>query len=425
VFSYDDPSTTNVTVVGASSQIVDIPVLIGYFGAWANYQLIEQLAATIDAGASPTVVAGGSGNLDATTAPTTPSDGGLTEEVVSTSGAFTTSAGTDFLTDYATGAVTITGSPFLNVIAGTGGLTFYGASSGNVTVAVGGGNNLIALSAGSTYDVALPGSGPEVFESTILYGTSDGAFGQDTVFAAGSGTVDAGTGGKGLFFVGQYAGTQNLLEANGAQDTIVAGAGAVTIAGGYTDTIYLGTGSDIVTNAQLLSEIVGGTVAATQTLFGVGDSTVFGNADTIIFIASPGDGPSLASTITGGVRDTIFGADSANLTFTGGSTQTLLVAGAGNETLNGASSSAPEYFIAGTGNATLNLGSGMDTVAVLNGQAGGTDVITGFTSVDTLAISGYGTATPTVTASGGNTVFALSDGTRITLLGYVNGTRAS
>jgi hypothetical protein len=170
-----------------------------------------------------------------------------------------------------------------------------------------------------------------------------------------------------------------------------------------------------------LSDIVGGTVAATQKLFGVGYSTVFGNANTIIFIAAPNYGP---STIVGGVRDTIFGADTENLTFTGGTTQTLLVAGAGNETLNGASSSAPEYFIAGTGNATLNLGSGMDTVAVFNGQAGGMDVITGFTSVDTLATSGYGSATPTVTASGGNTLVALSDGTTITLVNYVNSTKS-
>ena len=385
----------NVTVVGASGAIVTVP-----FTGSANYVLASQLAAIINGAASPSVVPGGSGNLNATNYPTVPTGGGLTEEVVSVSGAVVpASSGTNFLTDIAAGAVTVAGSPFLNVIAGTGGLTFLGAASGNTSIAAGGGTNLIQLPNGSSYFVAL-GSGT------------------DTVDANGTGTVDAsGGGGPNLIFTSQYSNNQNVVFSAGTGDTIVAGAGATTIGeSGSNATIFLGTGPDLVALGGSGDTVSGATVAGAQTVFGGANSVIFGNANTLTFVAGAGD----ADTISGGVKDTIFGSTGSNVSWEGGSTAATLSAGAGNETLNGSNSTQADVYIGSSGATTISLGSGADTLQFFNGKAGGTDFVTGFTSNDTLSDIGYGGAAPTVTTSGGSTVVSLSDGTKITLSNFTS-----
>jgi hypothetical protein len=266
----------NVTVVGASGAIVTVP-----FTGSANYALAQQLAAIINA-AAPFSITGGTGNLNATNYPTTPTGGGLTEEVITVSGAVTTGAGVNFLTDAAAGAVTVQGSPFVNMLAGTGGLTFYGASSGNTNIAAGGGNNLISLPNGSSYHVAM---GP----------------GSDTVYADGNGVVDAsGGGGANLIFSSPSAANSNLIFSAGTGDTIIAGAGATTIGD----------------NNTISGSAVSGTSA---TIFGGSNDLILGQAESITYIASVGG----AASISGGGNDAIVGAVDSSLTLNGMGADTI------------------------------------------------------------------------------------------------------
>jgi hypothetical protein len=381
----------NVTVVGASGAIVTVP-----FTGSANYALAQHLAALINTAAPASLYAGGTGTLNATNAPATPSGGGLNEEVTTVGGALSTAIGTNFLTDGAAGAVTVQGTPFLNVLAGTGGLTFFGASDGNASIAVGGGDNLIALPTGSEYYVAL------------------GA-GSDTVIAAGDGEVDGSAGGgANLFFVSPRAGTHNEVFSAGTADTIVAGAGQATIGeSGRDATIYLGSGSAVVADGGTADTVIGGPGAGLATLFGGSGEMVWGNAKTLTFIA----GVNAAETVAGGVADTIFGSAGSDVTYLSGPTGATLSAGTGNETLNAAGSTQADELVGGSGAATFTLGTGADTVAFFNGKAGGTDVVSGFTSKDILVDSGY-SAAPTVTAAGSNTMVTLGDGTKVTLMNF-------
>jgi serralysin len=387
----------NVTVVGASGAIVTVP-----FTGSANYALAQQLANIINAASTIgiTGTGGGSGLLNAFNSGTAPTAGGVIEEVITVGGTVTTPAGTNFLTNASTGAVTVQASPFLNVISGTGGLTFFGAAGGLSSIAAGGGSNYIALPDGSSYYVAI-GGGP------------------NTVDAIGSGTVDASAGSKNTIFVSQFAGTSNAVFSAGTGDTIVAGAGVATIGEtGSGATIFLGTGQDLVADGGTNDTIVGGTVASAQTIFGGAGEVVFGNADTLTFVA----GVNTASTIVGGTKDTIFGSSGSSVTWIAGTSNATLVAGAGNETLNASGSTQSDFIQGGSGATTISLGSGADTLAFFDGKAGGTDVVSGFTSSDTLADIGYGGASPTVTTSGGSTIISLSDGTKITLSNFTSST---
>ncbi|TLU72975.1 hypothetical protein [Lichenicoccus roseus] len=73
-----------------------------------------------------------------------------------------------------------------------------------------------------------------------------------------------------------------------------------------------------------------------------------------------------------------------------------------------------------SGTAAVFGGAGVDLYDVVDGDAGGHDVISGFkTGTDTIALYGYA-APATVTVAGGNTVLGLSDGTSITLAGITH-----
>jgi hypothetical protein len=382
----------NVTVVGATGAIVTVP-----FTGSANYALAQHLAALINTAAPASLYAGGTGTLNATNAPATPSGSGVTEEVTSIGGALSVAPGTNFLTDNAAGAVTVQGTPFLNVLAGTGGLTFFGASAGNGSIAVGGGDNVISLPNGSQYYAAL--------------GT-----GSDTVFAGGNGTVDASAGGgSNLIFVSPIANTHNVVYSAGTRDTIIAGAGHATIGeSGSGATIYLGSGSAVVADGGTADTVIGGPGTGVATLFGGSGEMVWGDGKTLDFIA----GVNNASTVAGGVADTVFGAAGSDVTYLSGPTGATLSAGAGNETLNAAGSTQNDMLVGGSGTTTFTVGTGADTVAFFDGRAGGTDIVSGFTSKDTLLDSGYGAAAPTVSASGGNTMVTLGDGTKVTLTDF-------
>ena len=297
------------------------------------------------------------------------------------------------------GPFTITGGGSLFI--GDQNTTYWGKpAAGTVSIAAGDGNDLISLPIGTTYDVALGN-------------------GNDTVNANGSGTVDGGFG-KTLFWVGGTPGEaggssdSNVINSYGANDTIVAGAGAVTInAFGANTSIYGGTGS---------LEYIGNTPGA---------PTVFGGSGT----------------------ETLFGSSGQDITYFTGAESTpgadILAAGAGNETLNAGGAtvgvqlaagvgyvdmiggSGNDVFFGGSGLATMTGNGGDDifnfaSASEFGGQHGGTNIITDFnTTNDVFSTIGYGanaaqSALAGATVAGGDTTVKLSDGTTIEFLGITN-----
>ncbi len=290
-----------------------------------------------------------------------------------------------------TGPITISGGGSL--FAGNQSLTYYGMpASGTVSIAVGDGNDLIALPHGTSYSVGLGN-------------------GNDTVYANGSGTVTGGSGDN-LFFA-DSAGGVNEINSYGSNDTIVAGAGSVSVnTGGANPLIFGGSGS---------LQYIGGAP---------GNPTIFGGAGT----------------------ETLFGGSGQNITYFAGTDTVpgsdILAAGAGNETLNagGASngvalaagigtvdmigSSGNDVFFGGSGVATMTGNGGADIFQFASanepgGQHGGTNIITDFTSSDSFNTIGYGAnaaqdALAAATLTGGNTMVKLSDNTTITFLKVTN-----
>jgi len=108
-------------------------------------------------------------------------------------------------------------------------------------------------------------------------------------------------------------------------------------------------------------------------------------------------------------------SNSNNLIYAGADStgHNVLDAGHGNDTL-----------VAGTGADTLGGGSGSDLFVFIAGHAGGTDVISGFTSQDLVELAGSSiVALKTQTnpgVSGVNTTVTLSDNTTIIFLGVTD-----
>lgn len=287
-----------------------------------------------------------------------------------------------------TGSVTVAGGGSL--FAGNTPVTYYGAPAPDpVLIAAGNGNDLISLPPGSLYEVALGN-------------------GNDTVFANGSGTVTGGTGNN-IFFADNVGG-ENVVNSNGNNDTIIAGAGAVTVNSHGADPQITGGSGQLVYCGQ-----------------------------------APGD-----PTITGGTgQETLFAGAGQDLTYLDGSNTTsganIMAAGTGNETLDagGATygvqlaagagsvdmigSKGPDTFYGGAGFATMTGNGGADVFMFGNTatHTGGTDIITDFSSSDLFAVSGYGAnaaqnALNAATVAAGSTTVKLSDNTTITFLDVTN-----
>lgn len=318
-----------------------------------------------------------------------------------------------------TAALTIQAAAGLDVLSGTGGITYYGAPDPNGTggiasVVADGGRNLVAFDAGSNYVAALGG-------------------GADTVFANGSGLVDVGSGTN-LAFV---SGGSNTVFASGASDTIVAGSGAATIgSSGAKATIFTGSGPSFVAASGTADTIVAG--SGLTTIFGGDQSLVFFNNSAFPIFVAPVDG---AATVVGGTNPGIvFGGPGSNVTYFNapGGAQGVLIAGSGSETLNAAGTTigntmysgsgrdlmvggaAADVIVGATGSGALTGGGGRDLFTFIKGGAGGSYVISDFAAgTDGVVLSGYGkpevaTLLAGAVTAAGSTSVALSDGTRIT-----------
>ena len=289
----------------------------------------------------------------------------------------------------------ITVSDGRSLFVGNQQTTYWGLpAAGIVTVVAGGGDDLISQPFGATYDVALGN-------------------GNDTVNANGSGTVTGGAGSS-VFWVGGTAGDANVVDAHGAGDTIVAGAGAATInAFGADPCILCGPGS---------LEYIGGSPGRPTVFGGTGTATLFAGAgQDVTYLTGTQD--------VAGRTLLLAGAGSDTLDAGGAAVGVQLAAGVGTATMLG--SSGDDQFFGGSGVAWMTGNGGHDvfTFAAASepgGQHGGTTNITDFnTADDVFATAGYGaaaaqTALLTASVSGGNTTVRLSDGTTIEFLGVAN-----
>jgi Ca2+-binding RTX toxin-like protein len=401
-----------VTVPGTGGSTITIPTSLP-FEQFIAQQIANALAAAKTAGDLAVTAVGSGGTVPAST------PGSVNELVVTGGGgANNVPAGYSFIVNDNTSADSISGTNTA-ILSGSIGGTFW--VSGNSTVA-GDGTNIIVGQSGGTY----------------LLSTNSG---NDSIFSSGGGTIAGGAGANLLWAADGTDTMANLFVSDGIGDTIVAGAGADTVAAyGSKDLIYGGSGPLVVGSAPN-STISSG--SGPETIFGSSGNAVFANNSSgILFLA--GTGP---STVVGGTNSltTVFGSSGSAVTFANSATPGgILVAGAGNETLNAglsnsnntlsgagtgadslAGGSGNDVFWAGAGPDTLTGGGGSDAFNFVHGSAGGTDVITDFSSNDVVNLIGYGAnaaaqAIANATVSGGSTTIQLSDSTKITFLNVTN-----
>ena len=191
---------------------------------------------------------------------------------------------------------------------------------------------------------------------------------------------------------GGYGVTDRNLYVNGASidGTTVSGASLSLYASG-TQSFTATTSTTYVEGAA------GGTVST------LGNDTVqIGTGDVTISATGP------STTVIGGAGAMAFVAHGGNDVIT-----------AGSGTASVAGSTGTLDFTAGSGAASVWAGAGAAVFTVIDGSAGGTLNIVGWSANDSLHLEGYqGSGVASQTVSGGNTQIVLTDNTRITLQGY-------
>ena len=299
------------------------------------------------------------------------------------------------------GAATVTaGSGTVDMYGGSGPLWFIGGSAASEVTGSSGGERVIGGSGGGSFGGGSTGGNVLVAggSRTTLTGGGDGdrlfgsASGQDVMTAAhgresligggGSTTMTGGTTAGAVIFT---SGNTTVTGGSAGGDTVVGGAGNLVMHM-HDSAVFGGSGATLVT---------GGTSGADSIIGGSGGLTVIGEGSNMV--VAGGSGASSINTGSG-----------ANLIFTGAGTMSL-EEGAGAGTV-----------VLGAGHAQISQSVGAILYEVVNGAAGGVDAISGYRpGTDRIALFGYGAETASVQIIGANSVLALSDGTRITLLGVV------
>ncbi len=349
------------TVIGPAS-VFDL--------AAATVRTQVELAATGAAGTGPLVLGGGTLTLDrgVTVGPITAGfDGGAEIDA----------------TDQTT-----------SVFAGPLGLAYNNGSGHALLVG--------AISPGPEFT----GEGLDVFGGM----TVQGGTGSVTVFGGnGTGLFYGGSAGNNILIGGADLSAYSVGSGYAQQAGVTAYApGPSTLFAGGDNDLLVATGTD---NAQptdpsgSFNTLVAATGSETLTGAGsTGQNLFFGGTGADVIAAGGG-----ASTIVAG---------SGAATISGGAGGTAIFAGSGSDLMLGGTGA--DYVQAGAGNATLFAGAGMDLIGVIDGQAGGSLVVSGFRPAsDRISAQGYAAA-PTVASAGGNTVLGFADDTRITLLGVTS-----
>ena len=265
-----------------------------------------------------------------------------------------------------------------------------------------------------------------------------GHMGAATVFGQGGGLLEGGAGGDNVLVAN--GGATTVLGSTGGNDTLVGAAGTVMIAATPNDLVFAASNGG--------NDTVFGTASGTDTLVG-------GNAGAATLVGSTGN-----DEMWGGTgRDILFGG-SGNETLGGGQGNTTVVAGTGASTLVGGSgdqefvgaTSGHATIFSGVGNTTLfsggealtavlqNSGQAIDSIVlqsgdatiwgasgtnagtdvydVINGTAGGQNMIFGFKpGQDVVNLYGYSAGAAHIVANSGGTAMTLPDGTAIAFVG--------
>ena len=189
------------------------------------------------------------------------------------------------------------------------------------------------------------------------------------------------------------------------------------------DTVLAGSGDDTVFAGRLAASVSGGSgrlafqggAGASMVTGGSGSATISGGAGGGSYAGGAAGGSLLSA---GGGNTTLIGAGGNDKLFAGSGDTTMLASSAGFDTLVGGSGA--DTIILGSGQDAVFAGIGADRLEVMQGDAGGLDVIAGFkVGTDSIDLSGY-PAPPRIVIAGGNTTVDLSDGTAITLLGITH-----
>ena len=228
----------------------------------------------------------------------------------------------------------------------------------------------------------------------------------DIDFAIVIGNVTVNSSGNGPIYLAGDSSAQTI-SLGSFGDTVAAGGGTDTVNGGY--------GEDLVYGNQGNDNLFGG--GGRDTLFGGQDQdSLNGGNDNDILYGNMGE-------------DTLIGGGNADLLY-GGQGNDIVYGNLGDDSLNG--NLGNDILFGGQGNDVINGGDGADQIAgnqgddTLVGGGGadtfifgfdtGNDQVSDFTAgTDSLQVSDG--LTYTAADSGGNTLFTLSDGGTVTLIG--------
>jgi Ca2+-binding RTX toxin-like protein len=392
-----------VTIHGSQDQTISIG-----FDTNSNFLLAEQVAAGINAGI-------------ATGAILTEPDNGVPAPTVpaSVAGAFVQTQNPffimpqgysiDLVTKPGPAVVFGSGAPGETILSDvTTDLTFI-ASSGSGTVLAGGGQNRLFTSGSGDWSL-YSGNGNDVISAldtvnaTIGAGGGSNAIllgsGKDVVFSTGDDSI---SGGSGAATVDASGASRDQVNGGNSQLLFIGGTGGTTIFGGTGSDTYLGSAG--YTGSQY---IVGGSAGNNYLMAGDGVATLVGGGNNDKLMAY-------------GISDQVLTAGSGNETLSAlaSSGNDSLTAGAGNDVLTGGSGS--DTFVGGLGNATVNSPFGNGVFEFINGQAGGTELVTGIFQSSSIKIDlvGYSpneanAALASQTSTNGSVTIGLSDGTKIT-----------
>ena len=387
-----------VTVLGASGT-VSVP-----FKSAVNAQFATQIAVQI----SNAVAAG---NLYQSPVGTTGTGsfgqtgelviGGTTPAAAATT-SYTLPNAYTAVVNNATNPVTITAgaSPVhaLSVLGGTGGTTFYAASSIGGSIALGGGTNLIAGSsvvsgAGDSTNGGLTGNW-NIDTGSSTSGGSDQIYlasGNDVVYFGAGDTINAG----GANVLGA------VFNTDAVDPTFFIGSGDSTVFGlGSADLAILGN------NATGGGVYVLGTGGNGVAVAGAGNTTLVGGGNGDILYASSATGAKAILFAGAGNEILQAGAEGGNSTLYGGSGTDSLSGGKGNDVIE-----------AGSGHDTIWTGLGNDSVWFYNKASNGTavDHIIDFNvATSTLVLAGYSSAPTVVSAVNAPLTIKLGDNSLVT-----------
>ena len=407
-----------VTVIGAAGAILTIP-FTNAAEAPTEQPVVAPLNAAVTAGTAVAFTTTPGATLPAVAAGQTLEIIAHTGGVYSLPGAAagtvngsTVSGAAAFINDSSAAETVYGGSaPGQLLAVGNGGLDYEGGLGAGTILAGGGANRITVPVGGGGQAILLADAADTVFalggNDFIAAGLGANRIrlgaGNDTVQSIGADTIYGGTGSNSivsnaanpLVFLGagstQFTGTG--IATSGAAPTVVGSSGNDSIASGYSETVYLGTGISAV-SLQGADTLVGNTgPASILTAINPAPSLHGGS---MIFL---GTGPSSA-TLQGG--DTLVGntgnasivtAATLSPTINGGST-VFLGTGTSSATLQGS-----DTLIGNTGNASIVTGQNFNHNLIFLG--GGLANVT-LNAVDTLV---GGTVAATIAANSASVTF--------------------